>query len=46
MTLRMRTADDRAIGAGQPGPITTRLIDLYWARHNDPEWSEAVDYSV
>ena len=38
-------ADDQSIGSGKPGPITARLTDAYWDRHNCPEWSEPVDYS-
>lgn len=32
------------IGAGRPGPITRRLADLYWAKHEDPAWSSPVAY--
>lgn len=34
------------IGDGQPGPMTRRLFDAYWARHEDPAWSLAVDYAA
>ncbi|MDB5828433.1 MAG: branched-chain amino acid transferase [Variovorax sp.] len=27
-----------------PGPITTRLYDGYWAMHDDPAFSDPVDY--
>ncbi|MFL9946206.1 aminotransferase class IV [Paraburkholderia agricolaris] len=33
-----------AIGDGRPGRITRALFDAYWARHDDPAWSLAVDY--
>ncbi|MEN8194960.1 MAG: aminotransferase class IV [Pseudomonadota bacterium] len=33
-----------AIGDGKPGPITGRLTELYWARHDDPAWTTPVDY--
>lgn len=36
--------DDAAIAAGQVGPITSRLKDLYWQKHDDPAWSTAVIY--
>lgn len=34
------------IGDGQPGPMTRRLFDAYWAKHEDPAWSLAVDYAA
>ena len=36
--------DGEAIGDGKPGPITGRLTELYWARHDDPAWTTPVDY--
>ncbi|RUV32797.1 branched-chain amino acid transferase [Mesorhizobium sp. M5C.F.Ca.IN.020.32.2.1] len=36
--------DDAAIASGHVGPITRRLIDLYWQKHDDPAWSTAVIY--
>lgn len=36
--------DDRPIGDGEPGPVTKRLFDLYWAKHNDPKYATPVDY--
>jgi branched-chain amino acid aminotransferase len=36
--------DGRAVGSGVPGPITTTLRQRYWSAHDDPRWSEAVDY--
>lgn len=35
-----------AIGDGRPGPVTRRLFDAYWAKHEDPAWSLAVDYAT
>lgn len=35
--------DGAAIGAGRPGPVTARLVDLYWAKHEDPDWTTPVD---
>ena len=35
--------DGRPVGAGRPGPLTRRLIDLYWSRHEAPGWSVAVE---
>ncbi|MDN7445062.1 aminotransferase class IV [Burkholderia cepacia] len=34
------------IGDGRPGPMTRRLFDAYWAKHEDPAWSLAVDYAA
>ncbi|MES0213831.1 aminotransferase class IV [Mesorhizobium sp. M0028] len=36
--------DDTAIADGQVGSVTRRLMDLYWQKHDDPEWSSAVIY--
>ena len=35
--------DDTPIGAGQPGPVTQRLRELYWGLHDDPAYSTPVD---
>ncbi|MBT1156267.1 aminotransferase class IV [Aminobacter anthyllidis] len=37
--------DGTTVGNGQVGPITTRLKDAYWAKHDDPDWSTPVTYS-
>jgi branched-chain amino acid aminotransferase len=34
--------DGRPVADGAPGPITRRLIDLYWQKHHDPAWSTPV----
>ena len=31
------------VGDATPGPITGRLIEAYWAKHTDLDWSTAVD---
>ena len=36
--------DGFPVGDGTAGPVTTRLKDLYWQRHEDPAWSTPVDY--
>lgn len=36
--------DNAIIGKGQVGPVTRRLTDLYWQKHDDPAWSTAVAY--
>lgn len=34
--------DHAAIANGRVGPVTRRLMDLYWQKHDDPAWSTAV----
>jgi branched-chain amino acid aminotransferase len=34
--------DSKALGSGTAGPITRRMIDTYWEKHVDPDWSVAV----
>jgi len=36
--------DGDPVGDGRPGPLTSRLTNLYWAKHDDPGWTTAVDY--
>lgn len=36
--------DGQPIGDGRPGPITGRLTELYWAKHDHPAWTTPVDY--
>lgn len=36
--------DEAAIADGRVGPVTRRLIDLYWQKHDDPAWSSVVIY--
>ncbi|MEM8743504.1 MAG: aminotransferase class IV [Pseudomonadota bacterium] len=31
------------VGDGTAGPVTMRLIDAYWEKHDDPGWSVDVD---
>jgi branched-chain amino acid aminotransferase len=42
--MPVTTIDNEAIGTGSVGLITKSLMDLYWQKHNDPAWSEAVAY--
>lgn len=35
----------RPLGDGRPGPLTRRLSELYWAKHDDPDWSTVVSYT-
>ncbi|HWK64248.1 MAG TPA: aminotransferase class IV [Rhizobiaceae bacterium] len=36
--------DGAPVGSGRPGPITTRLLQLYWEKHDDPAWTTPVAY--
>ncbi|MEI9407796.1 D-amino acid aminotransferase [Mesorhizobium salmacidum] len=36
--------DDADIAHGKVGPITSRLMALYWQKHDDPAWSSLVNY--
>jgi branched-chain amino acid aminotransferase len=35
--------DNVPIGNGQPGLLTQQLTDLYWQKHNDPDWTTPID---
>ena len=32
------------VGDGRPGVLTASLNDAYWALHDDPKFSEAIEY--
>jgi branched-chain amino acid aminotransferase len=32
------------IADGKVGPFTSRLMALYWQKHDDPAWSSPVRY--
>ena len=34
--------DGAAVGSGRMSPVTRQLIDAYWQKHSDPDWSVAV----
>jgi branched-subunit amino acid aminotransferase/4-amino-4-deoxychorismate lyase len=36
--------DGEAVGAGEVGPVTRQIWEAYWAAHNDPRLSFAIDY--
>jgi branched-chain amino acid aminotransferase len=36
--------DGAPVGTGEPGQLTVRLRDAYWARHEDPRYSAPVRY--
>jgi len=35
--------DGVPLGDGEPGPVTGRVHDLYWAKHADPAWTTLVE---
>jgi branched-chain amino acid aminotransferase len=35
--------DGKVIGNGTIGTITSKIKDLYWEKHTDPDWSECVE---
>lgn len=38
--------DDRMLGDGSPGPVTTRIRDAYWRKHEQGWHATAVDYET
>jgi len=42
--MPVTTIDGALVAGGKVGPITERLMALYWTRHGDPAWSSAVRY--
>ena len=44
--MPVRSIDGVPVGDGAPGPVTTRLKDLYWALHDDPAYATSVRYEV
>jgi branched-chain amino acid aminotransferase len=42
--MPVTTVDGAPVGDGQPGPLTAKLQDQYWRRHEDPRFSTAVRY--
>jgi branched-chain amino acid aminotransferase len=37
--------DGRILGNGAPGAVTSRIRELYWAWHQDPGETTAVEYA-
>lgn len=42
--MPVATVDGEPIGDGGPSPVTRRIRDLYWSKHDDPEWTTPIDY--
>ena len=38
--------DHRILGNGCPGPLTTRIRDLYWSKHEEGWRATPVDYDL
>ena len=43
--LPVTKVDAQAIGNGEPGPVTRRLVESYWAWHADPALRLEIDYT-
>jgi branched-chain amino acid aminotransferase len=43
--LPVTRVDHAPLGDGEPGPLTTRLRDRYWAWHEEPAETTPVDYA-
>jgi len=39
------TYEGRKVGDGRPGPLSTRIHDLYWRRHDDDALNTPIDYA-
>lgn len=44
--MPVRSVDNRAVGDGSPGPVTSRLKEMYWKLHDDPAYSTPVRYEL
>ena len=44
--IGVTSVDGRAIGSGEPGPVTRRLDDLYWSRRQAGWLTTPVDYEA
>lgn len=44
--MPVSSIDGAKVGDGGPGPVTTRLTELYWKLHADPAYSTPVRYDA
>ena len=44
--MPVRSVDGDQVADGAPGPVTTRLKDMYWRLHEDPAYSTPVRYEL
>lgn len=42
--MPVATLDGGPVGSGSPGRVTTAIRDRYWALHDDPRYTLALDY--
>jgi branched-chain amino acid aminotransferase len=40
------SVDNAQLGDGTPGPVTTRLKQMYWELHDDPAYATPVRYEL
>jgi branched-subunit amino acid aminotransferase/4-amino-4-deoxychorismate lyase len=43
--MPITTLDGEPVGGGQVGPTTRAIWEAYWAAHDDPQYSFAIDYA-
>ncbi len=44
--IPVTTVNDKSVGDGKPGNITTLIQKRYWEAHNEKPWATAADYLV
>jgi branched-chain amino acid aminotransferase len=44
--MPVRSVDKQPVGDGTPGPVTTRIKQMYWQLHEDPAYSTPVRYEL
>jgi branched-chain amino acid aminotransferase len=44
--MPVRSVDEMPVGDGTPGPVTTRIKEMYWKLHEDPDYSTPVRYEL
>jgi branched-subunit amino acid aminotransferase/4-amino-4-deoxychorismate lyase len=44
--MPVRSVDEMLVGDGTPGPVTTRIKEMYWKLHEDPDYSTPVRYEL
>src|SRR6516164_3198942 len=44
--MPVRSVDKQSVGDGTPGPVTTRIKQMYWKLHEDPAYSTPVRYAL
>jgi branched-chain amino acid aminotransferase len=44
--MPVRSVDKQLVGDGTPGPVTTRIKQMYWKLHEDPAYNTPVRYEL